>query len=373
MRKLNLCTLVSFVFIFHAIYLLANTLAEDKALNLSPGSAPGYNTKVVKVLDGDTMILSNGEKVRLIGVDTPEVAHPLKSVQYFGKEASSFTKKMVEGKKVRLEFDWQRRDRYNRLLAYVYLEDGTFVNAEIIKQGYGFAYTRFPFNYLEEFRRYQREAREKNRGLWRGGGEAELKWLEASAKQPFKLYKMANDLWGIRFGEFVKTRISNYELAQVLGEAESLANECHEKDLQKKLLQRGWKKEYQGKVGIIPMSPFQAEVTHLEEPSGKFKVISWMDAHKYSGEKVTVEGIIIASHNSGKACFLNFHENWKKYFTAVIFQSDFGKFPKQPELYYKGKKVQVTGKVKEYKGKPEIILKDPSQIRIINPDRSKTE
>ena len=63
----------------------------------------------------------------------------------------------------------------------------------------------------------------------------------------------------------------------------------------------------------------------------------------------------------------NWSENWKKYFTAVIFRSDFGKFPKQPELYYNGKNVQVTGKVKEYKGKPEIILKDPAQIRIINP------
>ena len=73
---------------------------------------------------------------------------------------------MVEGKKVRLEYDWQKRDKYGRLLGYVYLEDGTFLNAEIIKQGYGFAYTRFPFKYLEDFRKYEREARESNKGLW---------------------------------------------------------------------------------------------------------------------------------------------------------------------------------------------------------------
>jgi micrococcal nuclease len=73
----------------------------------------------------------------------------------------------VEGKEVRLEFDWQRRDKYGRLLAYVYLLNGTFLNAEIIKQGYGFAYTRFPFKYLEEFRKYEREATESRRGLWR--------------------------------------------------------------------------------------------------------------------------------------------------------------------------------------------------------------
>ena len=123
--------------------------------------------KVERVIDGDTLILLNGEKVRLIGVDTPETKHPQKPVQYFGIEAYKFTKQMAEGKVVKLEYDWQRRDRYHRLLAYVYLMDGTFLNAEIIKQGYGFAYTRYPFKYLEEFRLYQREAREKKRGLWK--------------------------------------------------------------------------------------------------------------------------------------------------------------------------------------------------------------
>jgi len=124
------------------------------------------NHKVKRVVDGDTLLLTNGEKVRLIGVDTPETKHPQKPVERFGKEAYLFTQRMVEGKEVRLEFDWQKRDKYGRLLAYVYLTDGTFLNAEIIKQGYGFAYTRFPFKYLEEFRRYEKEARENGMGLW---------------------------------------------------------------------------------------------------------------------------------------------------------------------------------------------------------------
>jgi len=123
--------------------------------------------KVKRVIDGDTLLLTNGEKVRLIGVDTPETKHPQKPVQRFGREAYLFTRELVEGKEVRLEFDWQRRDKYGRLLAYVYLTDGTFLNAEIIIQGYGFAYTRFPFKYLEEFRKYEREARENGKGLWK--------------------------------------------------------------------------------------------------------------------------------------------------------------------------------------------------------------
>lgn len=119
-----------------------------------------------RVVDGDTIIIDNNEKVRLIGVDTPETVHPNKPVEFFGKEASAFTKRMVEGKKVRLEYDWEKKDKYGRTLAYVYLDDGTFLNAEIIKQGYGFAYTKFPFKYLEEFRQYEMEAIENRKGLW---------------------------------------------------------------------------------------------------------------------------------------------------------------------------------------------------------------
>jgi len=104
-------------------------------------------------------------------VDTPETKHPRKPVEYYGKEATAFTRKMVQGKRVRLEFDQANtkighKDRYKRTLAYVFLEDGTFLNAEIVKQGYGHAYTRFPFKYLDEFRRYEREAREQRRGLY---------------------------------------------------------------------------------------------------------------------------------------------------------------------------------------------------------------
>ena len=120
----------------------------------------------VRVIDGDTIVLSNGEKVRLIGVDTPETKHSQKPVEYYGKEATAFTKKMVGGKVVKLKYDVQRRDEYDRLLAYVYLMNGTFLNAEIIKQGYGYAYTVFPFKHVEQFRQYEKEAREKKLGLW---------------------------------------------------------------------------------------------------------------------------------------------------------------------------------------------------------------
>jgi micrococcal nuclease len=153
MRKLNIVQTV-FLHSFLLLFLFAAAAAQGVV-------------SVKRVIDGDTLVLANDERVRLIGVDTPETKHPRKPVQRFGKEASLFTKRMVEGKEVRLEFDWQKRDKYGRLLAYIYLLDGTFVNAEIIKQGYGFAYTRFPFKYLEEFRSYEKEARENRKGLWK--------------------------------------------------------------------------------------------------------------------------------------------------------------------------------------------------------------
>jgi micrococcal nuclease len=120
----------------------------------------------IRVIDGDTIMLDGHERVRLIGVDTPETVDPRRPVQRFGKEASAFTRNLVQGKKVRMEYDWQRTDKYGRTLGYVYLEDGIFVNAEIVKRGYGFAYVKYPFKFMEEFKGYEREARQAGRGLW---------------------------------------------------------------------------------------------------------------------------------------------------------------------------------------------------------------
>jgi len=131
------------------------------------GPLPTAATRLcVRVVDGDTLELDGGERVRLIGVDTPEAVDPRRPVQYFGKEASAFTRRMAQGRSVRLEYDQETRDSYGRTLAYVYLHDGTLLNSEIIRQGYGHAYTRFPFRYQAEFLALEREARAQGRGLW---------------------------------------------------------------------------------------------------------------------------------------------------------------------------------------------------------------
>jgi micrococcal nuclease len=149
---------------------LLHAVAPVVAASAVQHSPPGNSYLVTRVVDGDTIVLERIGKVRLIGVDTPETVDPRRPVQRFGKEAGDFTRRLVDGKRVRVEYDWNRKDKYNRTLAYIYLADGTLVNAEIIRQGYGVAYTRFPFKYLDEFRKIEREARGNERGLWAPAG-----------------------------------------------------------------------------------------------------------------------------------------------------------------------------------------------------------
>jgi len=126
---------------------------------------------VAHVTDGDTIGVGRGwryEKVRLIGIDTPETVHPRKPVEFFGPESSAFTKKRLLGKRVRLGFETgSQYGVYGRLLAYVFLEDGTFFNAELVKQGYARALVRYPFQYKTDFLRYEAEAKNAGLGLWR--------------------------------------------------------------------------------------------------------------------------------------------------------------------------------------------------------------
>jgi micrococcal nuclease len=118
------------------------------------------------VANGNTIVLSNGEKVRLIGVAIPSTKQLNKSAEYIRKETSAFTKQMVEGKEIKLEHDQQERDNQGQSLAYVFLLDGTFLNAEVIKQGYGRVDASLPFKYLNEFHNYQKEAQQAKSGLW---------------------------------------------------------------------------------------------------------------------------------------------------------------------------------------------------------------
>lgn len=130
---------------------------------------------VTRIVDGDTFWADDGSlrgiKIRLIGVDAPETRNSgSKVIGYFGEQSKEYLTKLIAGKKVRLEYDIGKKDQYSRTLAYVYLPDGTFVNAELVKMGYAVVMTVPPnVQYADRFIKLERSARVNNRGLWKNG------------------------------------------------------------------------------------------------------------------------------------------------------------------------------------------------------------
>jgi micrococcal nuclease len=151
-----------------ALVLVATTSAvAAERSSLSNGSIEAV---VVRVVDGDTIVVRIGdrrEKVRYIGVDTPEIHHPRRGEEPGGRAAADVNRDLVAGKTVRLELDVRERDRYRRLLAYVWIGD-LMVNAELVRRGYAQVMTVPPnVRYQDLFRKLQRDARDAGRGLWR--------------------------------------------------------------------------------------------------------------------------------------------------------------------------------------------------------------
>ncbi len=125
-------------------------------------SPEGFRALCTRVIDGDTIELLDGERVRYIGMDTPE----MRPVEAYAKAATEANRELVEEKMVRLVLDVEERDRYGRLLAYVYVDD-TFVNAELVRRGLAQVATYPPnVRHEEHFLKLQRQAREAGRGLW---------------------------------------------------------------------------------------------------------------------------------------------------------------------------------------------------------------
>ena len=229
--------------------------------------SPSGEFWVKKIVDGDTIELTNGQMVRYLGIDTPETRHREGSIwvyapEEYAEKAKDFNSRLVGGKQVRLEFDVQKKDRYGRLLAYCFAGD-VFVNARMLQEGYATLYT-FPPNvkYVDMFVRLQKEARENNRGLW----------------------------------------------------------------------------------GVSPSIPPE-------------------EAKHYVGKVAIVEGKVSSVRQSAKVTFLNFGRSG---FKGVIFKEQFPLFMTSGVSIasYKGKTVRISGKVKEYKGNSEIIVRHPSDIEV---------
>jgi micrococcal nuclease len=244
---------------------------EDTIFGTDTISSTEPTITCTAVIDGDTFRLETGQKVRLIGIDAPELLQP------GGDKSREYLAHLILGKNITLEKGYQDRDKYSRLLRFVYIDD-VCINEEMIRQGYAEARYLFSDDLVREYYiQLEIEAETAKAGLW-----------SDNIFQP-------------------RSQV-NWDTA-------------------------------------LP-------------------VIPWSEAHNYYNQYVIVEGTIVNTHNTGTVCFLNFHTDY--YFTAVIFACDFSKFPTSPDTYYLGKTVHIIGIITEYNNSPEIIVKTPDQIRILN-------
>ena len=172
LSKRNKKLLLSLVFslVLYGLYTVQSIGGPQTATTVLGQNTPGLYA-VTEFVDGDTIAVNMSgktEKVRFIGIDTPETHKPNTPVQCFGPEASDFTKQTIGSQRVRLVSDPKStdRDRYNRLLRYVYLADGSNLNKKIIQTGHGFYYPYFPFTESDAFAAAQVEAQTHQRGVW---------------------------------------------------------------------------------------------------------------------------------------------------------------------------------------------------------------
>jgi micrococcal nuclease len=152
-----------------------------------PSTADTWD-RVKWVIDGDTVVLANGQKVRYIGINSPELARDGHKAEPYGNAAKRFNASLVDRKSIRLGFDKERNDQYERLLAYIFLKDGTFVNAEILSNGYAYLlYHRPNIKHHSEMLQSQRAAMSAKKGIWQSWTERKKNYVANKRSRRFHL------------------------------------------------------------------------------------------------------------------------------------------------------------------------------------------
>ncbi len=238
--------------------------------------------QVIRVDSGTEFLTSDSQRVRLLGIEAPEI------YQAGGDICRDVLEKYVLGRKVRLESDGQDADDKGRLLRCVFVGD-TLVNAALVHKG--FASVKLPeegLKYGDSLQKLEQTAARVGKGLW-----------------PFDVF--------------------------------------------------------------APPS-FTVPEQYLADTSDVdpwLETVSWDETDKYYGRLVRVVGTVVATYKSDKVFIMNFHQDYRRHFKAVVFAGDLEKFPPYPEDFYKKRLVRVTGIIKEYQNAPEMIINDPGQIEIL--------
>jgi len=340
-------------------------------LGLLACPAHGTGTGVVEeVVDGDTLrVRTSGSAeavtVRLIGIDAPERGHPSLGKEFFSDESAAHLASLCRGKSVRMEKDAGETDAYDRLLRYVFLAppDGRLLNEEMLRAGMARAYTRFPYSRTAAFLAVEARARREGRGLWKDGGMAEARWLATGNASPVEVYPSGGRTFVVAHRGQAKAGVERGDLPKEIEGILRLRGEWSDAEFAAKARDRGFRPVQPSKedpAGSASSGPR----TRSTASAGAEAVVPWEEAHRHEGEEVVVEGTIVRTHRTKTMLYLNFHANWKRYLTIVLFAKDLPRFPGNPAADYKGKKIRVRGEVKIYKGRPEMVLRDPANIAV---------
>jgi micrococcal nuclease len=183
-------TAATLFFLDHSCISRSVTKSLQSAQSQEAGDSAKYQGKiftVAKVVDGDTLDIDisdgnyNHTRIRLLGIDTPETKDPRTGPMYFGKEATDFATQKALGKQVTVFLDKDRnsRDKYHRLLAYIQLPDGKFLNEELLSEGYAYAYLPFKHSLFNKYKQLESVARSQKKGLWAGVTPEQMpKWRQ---------------------------------------------------------------------------------------------------------------------------------------------------------------------------------------------------
>jgi len=201
--------------------------------------------RVKRVVDGDTLVVTvNGadERVRLLGIDTPEPPRQGRPGEYLAGEASAVARSLVSGWDVVLRGDPLRenRDDYGRLLRYVVLADGTLLNAELLRSGHAKVFTRYRFAREEEFLALEAQARERGAGLWAAEGLAEIEWNLAHGRRAVRLHPTTNWTWALEYEGWFRTGLRAGDLPRELGRLRRALDRGRSEDLFERLRDAGY-------------------------------------------------------------------------------------------------------------------------------------
>ena len=193
---LGLLAVMFLIWLDHALIGHGRQLTPKSEEQVKASDVEKYHSKtftVVNVIDGDTFDIDVPDgryehtRIRLLGIDTPETNSEQSSLIYFGPEAAEFTKKLALGKSVTVYLDAPNptRGKYGRLLAYIKLPDGSFLNETLLTDGYAYADSRFSHSYYNKYKQLQSGARSGKKGLWQNVTPEQLpRWLEGAGREP---------------------------------------------------------------------------------------------------------------------------------------------------------------------------------------------